>query len=198
MLSTDTTDENLVRQAGAGDRRAAAALIRRHSPKLLGLATRMLNDPSEAEDVVQDTFIRVWRAAANYQPGAAKVSTWMCKIAVNLCLDRLRKTRPGDLDSAPEIQDESATPHESLEVEQRSRIVNAAMIKLPERQRAALSLCYFQELTNIEAADILEVSVDALESLLARGRRGLKSLLEDARTDLMMSTPQGRSAGSRP
>ena len=182
-------------QAGAGDRRAAAALVRKYSPQLLGLSTRMLNDPTEAEDVVQDTFIRVWRAAATFEPGQAKVSTWMSKIAVNLCLDRLRKKRPTDLDAAPEIRDEAATPVEDAEARDRTRLVNAAMEQLPERQRAALSLCYFQEMSNIEAAEILEVSVDALESLLARGRRGLKSLLNEARGELLSHTPQGRSTG---
>ena len=76
----DPTDDTLLKQAGAGDRRAAAMLIRRHSAQILGLASRMLNDPVEAEDVVQDTFIRVWRAAEKWKPGQAKVSTWMCKI----------------------------------------------------------------------------------------------------------------------
>ena len=155
----------------------------------------MLNDPVEAEDVVQDTFIRVWRAAEKWKPGQAKVSTWMCKIAVNLCLDRLRKSRPSTMENAPDPKDESATPAEQMESQERVVAVQAAMQELPERQRAALSLCYFQELSNIEAAEVLDVSVDALESLLARGRRALKNALADAREDLMVSTPLGGSSG---
>jgi len=139
----------------------------------------MLNDPVEAEDVVQDTFIRVWRAAEKWKPGQAKVSTWMCKIAVNLCLDRLRKSRPSTMENAPDPRDESATPAEQMESQERVVAVQAAM----------------QELSNIEAAEVLDVSVDALESLLARGRRALKNALADAREDLMVSTPLGGSSG---
>lgn len=189
------TDETLLEQAGAGDRRAAAALIRRHSPRLLGLASRMLNDPVEAEDVVQDAFIRIWRAAPKWKSNNAKVSTWMYKIAVNLCLDRLRKPKTAAMENAPEQRDESATPPQAMEARERAEAVRDAMQTLPDRQRAALSLCYFQDLSNIEAAQIMDVSVEALESLLARGRRTLKTALMDAREDLLAHSPQGAASG---
>ena len=194
-MDQNPTDETLLEQAGAGDRRAAAMLIRRHSPRLLGLATRMLNDSAEAEDVVQDAFIRIWRAAPKWRRQNAKVSTWMYKIAVNLCLDRLRKPKTTAMENAPEIRDESSTPAEGLEARERADVVRGALQELPERQRAALSLCYFQDLSNIEAAQILEISVEALESLLARGRRTLKKALVGAREELLVSAPQGVAAG---
>ena len=188
-------DETLLKQAGAGNRRAAAQLIRRHGARIQGLSMRMLNDATEAEDIVQETFIRVWKAAPRWKPGQAKVSTWMCRIAVNLCLDRLRKPKMRTMEAAPEMRDESATPSEELDAQERAQVVRAAMSGLPERQRAAIAMCYFQDLSNIEAAEALDVSVDALESLLARGRRALKSLLAESRDDLLETTPQGKAAG---
>ena len=188
------SDVDLLLQAGAGNRQAAARLIREHSPKILGIATRMLNDSVEAEDIVQETFIRVWKAAPKWKPGGAKVSTWICKIAMNLCLDRLRKKKSAPLDDVPEIRDGAARPEQQMELDSRSRMIRQALSNLPERQRAALSLCYFQELSNIEAADIMDVSVDALESLLSRGRRALKAALSGLKDELMIETPLGRSS----
>ena len=84
-------DEDLVRRVGGGDRRAAAEIVRRHLPRMVGLARRMLNDPAEAEDVAQEVFVRVWKHAAAWKPGAARFETWMHRVAINLCLDRLRR-----------------------------------------------------------------------------------------------------------
>src|SRR5512147_367541 len=86
-------DADLVRSAGAGDAQAASALVRRHLPKMVGLARRMLGDAAEAEDVAQDVFLRVWREAPRWRPGAAKFETWMHRVALNLCYDRLRRRR---------------------------------------------------------------------------------------------------------
>ena len=195
MQTSSVSDEVLVEQVGRGDRRAAAELVRRHSPRMLGLAQRMLNDRAEAEDVTQDVFLRVWKMAPNWRPGQAKFSTWMYRVAVNLCLDRLRKPRMSGLDSAPEHSDESATPEQSIEAQERAAQVRRALAELPERQRAAVTLCYFQELSNIEAAQVLDISIEALESLLSRGRRGLKAALAAAREDLLEENARGRSSG---
>src|SRR5512134_3880382 len=86
-------DASLVQNVGAGDARAAEALVRRHLPRMVGLARRMLGDASEAEDVAQDVFLRVWREAPRWKPGAAKFETWMHRVALNLCYDRLRRNR---------------------------------------------------------------------------------------------------------
>ena len=197
MQTLTSSDEDLLQRAGAGDRQAAAALVRRHSSRMLGVATRMLNDAAEAEDVVQDVFIRIWRAAPRWRPGQAKVSTWMFKIAVNLCLDRLRKPRMLDMDAAPETPDTAASPQDDLEAADRTRVVGDALSSLPDRQRAALTLCYFQELSNIEAAEVLDVSVDALESLLARGRRSLRAALQDQKGALLGESSLGASKTGR-
>ncbi|HYD72462.1 MAG TPA: RNA polymerase sigma factor [Candidatus Binatia bacterium] len=179
-------DAELVRNIGAGDGRAAEALVRRHLPRMVGLARRMLGDASEAEDVAQDVFLRVWREAPRWKPGAAKFETWMHRVALNLCYDRLRRRRESpDPDAGVNIADSGPMPAEQWLARQRAARVDAALAELSERQRAAIVLVHYQELTNIAAAEMLDVSVEALESLLARGRRALKAALADVVDDLM-------------
>jgi RNA polymerase sigma-70 factor (ECF subfamily) len=179
-------DADLVRNAGAGDAHAAEALVRRHLPRMLSLAGRMLNNATEAEDVAQEVFLRVWREAPKWKPGAAKFETWMHRVALNLCYDRLRRKREkSDPDAGVFVADPSPSASEEWLARQRAARVQAAIGALPERQQAAIALVHFQELTNIEAAAVLELSVDALESLLARGRRSLKAALADVAQDLI-------------
>jgi RNA polymerase sigma-70 factor (ECF subfamily) len=184
-------DEELVRRVGAGDRRAAAEIVRRHLPRMVGLARRMLGDAAEAEDVAQEVFLRVWKHAAGWKPGQAKFETWMHRVAMNLCLDRLRRVGRNAGEVSPETADGRASATRALDDRQRRERVRDALQKLPERQRAALVLCYYQDRTNIEAAEILGVSVDALESLLSRARRTLKSALAAERADLLSGLETG-------
>ncbi len=179
-------DADLVRNAGAGDARAAEALVRRHLERMVGLARRMLGDASEAEDVAQEVFLRVWREAPRWRPGAAKFETWMHRVALNLCYDRLRRRRERtDANAGIDIADSAPTPSDHWLARQRAARVEAALAQLPERQRAAIVLVHYQELTNIAAAEMLGVSVEALESLLARGRRALRAALALVVDDLI-------------
>jgi RNA polymerase sigma-70 factor (ECF subfamily) len=179
-------DGELVRQAGAGDRGAAEALVRKHLGRIKAVAQRMLADSFEAEDVAQETFLRVWKEAPRWRPGAAKFETWMHRVALNLCFDRLRRRRETpDAEAGLEVSDPSPSAADAIASLQRAARVRAAMAALPERQRAAIALCHFQEMSNIDAAASLAISVDALESLLARGRRTLKAALADVAQDLM-------------
>ena len=179
-------DAELVRNAGAGDAQAASALVRKHLPRMIALARRMLNDAAEAEDVGQEVFLRVWREAPRWKPGGAKFETWMHRVALNQCYDRLRRRREkADPDAGLNVPDAAPLSSDLWLAQQRAAKVGAALAQLPERQRAAIELVHFQELTNIAAAETLEISVEALESLLARGRRALKAALADVAKDLM-------------
>jgi RNA polymerase sigma-70 factor (ECF subfamily) len=178
-------DADLVRQIGEGDARAARVLVDRHLGRMLNLARRMLGDEADAEDVAQEVFLRVWRTAARWRPGGAKFETWMHRVALNLCYDRLRRRREQPTDAPPERADESPSQLDVAQAGDRSKRVEAALMELPVRQRAAITLVYYEEMSNIEAAAALGVSVDALESLLARARRALRDGLSGELAALM-------------
>ena len=181
------SDDVLMSRIAAGDRGAARSLMSRNLPRILGLARRMLNDEMEAEDVSQETFIRVWKAAPRWQSGQAQVSTWMCRIAINLCYDRLRRRREVLTDEPPETPDTAPDQETAMARDETGARISRAIAQLPDRQRQALELVHFQEMSNIDAAALMEVSVDAMESLLARGRRKLKAILIGDAPDLMGS-----------
>ena len=185
LAETGETDDVLLVRFAAGDQSAARKLAERHTGRVLAVATRMLNNPTEAEDVAQEALLRAWKNAADWRPGEAKFSTWLHKVAVNLCYDRLRKRRTKPLEDAPEPVDDRASAQATMEAGDRVAILQAAMMELPERQRAAIQLSHYEEKSNPETAEILEISVEAVESLLSRGRRALRKALEGQRALLM-------------
>jgi len=171
----DDPDEKLVYRIGNGDSEAAALLIDKHLAAITGLARNILGDESEAEDIAQEVFLRVWTNAGKWKPGKAKFSTWMHRVAINLCYDQLRKKREVYMDVLPEhIDDIAPNAQESVENSHQQRQIQAALATLAPRQRVAIVLCHLNELGNIEAAQSMRISVEALESLLARGRRVLR------------------------
>ncbi|CAN7409749.1 RNA polymerase sigma factor [Phenylobacterium sp. LjRoot225] len=178
MVAVDPDEELLIRIAD-GDPAASRALVARKLPRILGLAQRMLGDKAEAEDVAQEAFLRVWRQAPKWRPGQARFDTWLHRVSLNLCYDRLRRRREISTDDPPEMVDEGPAPDRGLEAEDTGRRVGQALAKLPDRQREAVVLCHYQELGNIEAAAVMGVTVEALESLLSRGRRSLRTALAD-------------------
>jgi RNA polymerase sigma factor (sigma-70 family) len=175
-------DEDLVIRAGLGEGAAVRALVMRKLPRLLALAGRLLCDAAEAEDVAQEVLLRVWRQAPQWRPGAARFDTWMHRVALNLCYDRLRRRRGRPLEDAPEPVDPGPAPDRGLNATDVGKAVGKAMAALPDRQREAIVLCHYQEMSNIEAAELMGLSVEALESLLSRGRRSLRAKLADWRT----------------
>ena len=178
-MSLDDPDGELVRRVGEGDAHAIEALVARKLPRMTALAQRLLGDQAEAEDVVQDLFVRVWKSAGAWRPGAAKFDTWMHRVAYNLCTDRLRKRREVPLPESWDAPDPQPLADAEISAEQQSDAVGRALAALAPRQREAIVLTYYQELPNREAAALMGIGVDALESLLARGRRALKARLEE-------------------
>ena len=174
---SEVDDDTLLARFAAGDQSAARALSIRLLPGVLALARRMLNDASEAEDVAQEAMLRLWKIAPNWETGRAKPSTWLFRVTSNLCTDRLRKKRGSSLDDVAEPVDETPSAATQLQLRERADALNEAMADLPERQRIALHLRHFSERSNSEIAEILETSVEAVESLLARAKRALADRL---------------------
>lgn len=179
-MATDDPDEDLVRRVGEGEADAVAQLVARKLPRMTALARRLLGDAGEAEDVVQDVFVRAWAQAPRWRPGVAKFDTWLHRVALNLCTDRLRRRREVPLPDDWDAPDPGPGPDADLSAEQQSDRVGHALQCLAPRQREAIVLTYYQELPNREAAALMGIHVDALESLLARGRKALKQQLEAA------------------
>ena len=177
-------DAALLARVDAGDSRACRILVDAHLGRVTAFAWRLLGDAGEAEDVAQEAFLRLWRQAANWR-AEARVGTWLHRVAHNLCVDRLRRLRPAADADPPDILDPSGGPAADRQRSQVAQVVEMALAGLPERQRAAITLVHYQAFGNIEAAAILGVSVKALESLLARGRRRLRDRLRDRKNDLM-------------
>ena len=185
-------DRALAKAVARGEREAVAALTRRCLPVVHAVARRLLNDPVEAEDVAQETFLKVWRSIERYDPALARLEAWTGKIAANACYDRLRKRGERPLDAAaPERPDTAPRADALLEVKDGANRVRASIAALPPRQAAALELCALRGHTNIEAAQILGISAEALESLLSRARRTLRTDLGEDRHALLDSFRRG-------
>ena len=177
-------DAPLLVRIADGDASAFRALVNRHADRLLGFAQRLVGDLALAEDIVQDSFLAVWRTAPSWSP-KAKVSTWLYRITRNKALDHLRKRRPTVDPDDVVLVDGSDGADRTIDRRQTGNTVRAALDALPERQRAAIVLVHYELLSGAEASDALEISVEALESLLARGRRALRAALAEQRDDLM-------------
>ena len=176
-MNRNLEEHGLVWKVGQGDVDAYHILVREHLRSIVNYAYRLLMDRTEAEDVAQETFLRLWTHAAQWKPDA-RLSSWLHRIAHNLCIDRLRQRKQQDSESLEKVR-ASDRPSTLLARKQVSEAVEEAMGTLPERQRAAIALVHYQGMSNTEASGILGISVDALESLLARGRNALRKRLRD-------------------
>lgn len=185
----EPSDDELVAAVARGDEAACREIMARHLPRMIALARRMMGNQADAEEVAQEVFLRVWTHAERWEPGRARFSTWLHRVATNLCLDRLRKNRGGteDIDAIPEPASEEPGPLRRLEQRELADRVEAALQALPERQRAAVVLSHYQGLTNIEAAETLGITIEAVESLLSRARRQLRMVLATERDELLRS-----------
>ena len=170
-------EEQMMQAIVAGRQDAYARAVHQYGRLIAAYAYRLLGNQAEAEDVAQETFLKLWTQAARWDPARGNVSAWLHRIAHNLCVDNLRKRSAqaidADLDSV--IDTGAAAADLGLAAQRQHERLQQLIGGLPERQRSALILVHYQGLSNQQAADVLDVSVDALESLLARARRALKS-----------------------
>lgn len=180
----EVPDEALLVLYANGDPSAARILTLRMTPRVFSHAYRVLGDRAEAEDVAQEALMRLWKIAPDWRSGEAKVTTWLFRVVANLCTDRLRKRRGVDLDAVPEPEDETASAAEMMQERARMDALQQALGTLSDRQRQAVVLRHIEGLGNPEIAEIMEISVEAVESLTARGKRALAKVLAGRREEL--------------
>ena len=159
------------------DQEAFTRLLDRHLVGLQRFLTRMTGNTADADEVSQEAFLRIWSHAGKWQPDRVKFTTWLFRIARNLAIDRHRKSRGTTDEDVTMIIDESPDAAHTIDADRRQRVLRGALASLPERQRTALVLCHFDGMSNQDAAAVLEITVEAVESLLSRARRTLKTTL---------------------
>lgn len=172
-------DEGLVARVVGGDHQAFAILVERHSSRFFAAAYRVCSDPIAAEDIVQDAFLKLWQKPAAFKPDkGAKFTTWFYRVVQNVAIDVMRKKKP---QSSAEVidfmADDGAAADEVMVMDEQQAVLEDAIQALPERQKLALNYCFYEGLSNKEAAEILGVGVKALESLLMRAKKALKENL---------------------
>ncbi len=180
----DVSDDALLVLSANGDASAARVLTFRLTPKVFGHAYRMLGDRAEAEDVTQDALVRLWKLAPDWRQGEAKVTTWLYRVVANLCTDRLRKQRGVALDAIPEPEDDAASAAEMMQHKARVDALQEALNTLPDRQKQAVILRHIEGMANPEIAEIMQIGIEAVESLTARGKRALAKVLADRKDEL--------------
>lgn len=179
----DAEAELLVAYA-AGSPDAARELSQTAAPRVLAQAFRMLGDRAEAEDVTQEAMMRLWKIAPDWRRGEARVSTWLFRVTANLCTDRLRRKRGVGLDQIAEPEDDAPTAADTMQDASRAQALSEALSQLPDRQAQAVALRHLEGLANPDIARIMEISTEAVESLTARGKRALASILKGRRAEL--------------
>lgn len=170
-------DESLMLRLLKSDHQAFSILVERHSDKFYGASYRVVLNQHDAEDVVQDAFLKIWNKPTLWKPNkSAKFTTWFYRIVTNLSIDKMRKNKGGVMS---EIQDDlssnDVSQERALVLDEQQIELNRALAELPEKQRIALNLCFYEGLSNKDAAIIMKVNIKALESLLMRAKAGMKN-----------------------
>ena len=171
------SDEALMLRIARGDERAFRALAPRYALRAASLARRICGNAADAEDIVQEAFLRVWINAPRWRPEAA-FRTWFYRIVFNLALNKKRRAPFAPLEAAGDPADPAPRADAALLHAEEARRIAAAIAALPARQRSAIALTYNDELSNAEAASVLGTSVSAFETLLVRARRTLRAKLD--------------------
>ena len=182
IAAEEISDEVLVARIQVGDHAAFARLVTRHQGRFYAHAWRTTGNRAEAEDSVQDAFLKLWRNPASFDAGRGiKFVTWFYRVVTNAAIDIKRRSREKpDTDALERTVSDAALQDETLQEDDKARAVEQAIRALPERQRTALNLCFYEGLSNAEAATVLEIKVKALESLLIRAKAGVRESLRQA------------------
>ena len=175
----DTGEETgLLARVAAGESEAFRGLVDRHLPTVLAIARRMLRDDAEAEDVAQETMLRLWRNAAGLELGPSGVRPWLRRVASNLCIDRVRSRRNTQV--VQEVPEESTPAGQMRYLAERElgARVDRALQALPERQRTAVIMHKYQQMDYRQIAEVLKLSESAVKSLLFRAYETLRGQLQ--------------------
>jgi RNA polymerase sigma-70 factor (ECF subfamily) len=177
-------DRDLLDRLATGDEAAFRLLVARHIDRAYAIALRILSNAADAEDVVQDTMLKVWTHRGRWQHGRAKFSTWLYRVVSNRCIDLRRKPRTENVDVVPEVADSKPDASSVIERAEMTDLLEAAMQRLPEHQRLAVILSYHESMSNGEIAEVMDTTIAAVESLLKRGRQQLRELLRRHERDI--------------
>jgi RNA polymerase sigma-70 factor (ECF subfamily) len=174
-------DATLASRLARGDEDALRRLYDRLAGRVRAIALRLLARPSEADDVVQDTFVEVWRSADRYDPARGSLATWVSTIAHRRAVDRLRRpaTRPLGEDADRALAGVAASPQESVADREERAHVTRALLALPPEQREPIEMMYYRGLSQSEAAELLGVALGTLKSRVRTGMARLSQMLED-------------------
>ena len=177
-MPNELTDPQLLHLIQDGDKSAFTGLVNRHANRFYRIAFRFLNNRDNSEDVVQDAFLKLWNNTGIWKSDFdAKFTTWFSRIVINLCLDLKKKNKSSiELDDM-EIAGGDESPDETVMKRQNTEILNKCFEELPDRQQTAINLCFYEGFSNREAAEIMEINIKALESLLVRAKSSLRNKL---------------------
>jgi RNA polymerase sigma-70 factor (ECF subfamily) len=177
-------DAGLLARIKMGDKEAFATLVRRHSMRFYRIAYRFSGGRTEAEDIVQEAFLKLWERPNLWQEDRnTAFTTWFYRVLVNMCLDYRKKKRPVSLQDDSWVMDERHSYEETMLLDERERLLEEHIHTLPQRQRTALNLCFYEGLSNQEAADVMDINIKALQSLLMRAKATLKERIGEYYAD---------------
>lgn len=177
-------DSELLDKLASGDEVAFRMLVERHIDRAYAIALRIVGNAADAEDVVQDTMLKIWSHRGRWQHGRAKFSTWLYRVISNRCIDLRRKPRNENVETVPEVADSQPGAVEIIERNELNGMLELAMQRLPEQQRIAVIFSYHENMSNGEIAQVMDTTVAAVESLLKRGRQQLRQLLRKHERDI--------------
>lgn len=183
----DHQEDELIANIADGDQLAFNRLVQKHGPKLHNLALRFTGSAADADEIAQETLFRLWQSADKWQPGKARLSTWLFRITTNLCIDLARKKkRHMEISSAdpPDLIDDQPDTSTILQSRQELQFIEEQISQLPEKQKMTLLLSTQQGKSNKEIAQVLKLSEGAVEQLLVRARRSLRQAYREISHDL--------------